>query len=189
MKDGMRFVDCDMHVMEPADIFDRYLDPKFKDRVISAPGRAGGSQMVIDGLSRAGDDDLQQYRKRNRNVSANQRQPLSGSRSAPYLGFAIERNYDPVAQVMGMEMEGVDIAVLFPTMGLGLIARDGMDPLLSDALCRAYNNWIYDFCQHSPDRLKFAAMLRFTTLRSPAASCGAALRNWERSVRSCVRIW
>ena len=161
MKDGMRFVDCDMHVMEPADIFDRYLDPKFKDRVISAPGRAGGAQMVIDGLSRAGDDDLQQYRKRNKKVSANQRQPLSGSRSAPYLGFAIERNYDPVAQVMGMEMEGVDIAVLFPTMGLGLIARNGMDPFLSEALCRAYNDWIHDFCQYSPDRLKFAAMLPF----------------------------
>ena len=161
MKDGMRFVDCDMHVMEPADIFDRYLDPKFKDRVISAPGRAGGSNMVIDGYSRAGDDDLQQYRKRNKKVSANQRQPLSGSRSAPYLGFAIERNYDPVAQVMGMEMEGVDIAVLFPTMGLGLIARNGMDPLLSEALCRAYNDWIADFCSYSPDRLKFAAMLPF----------------------------
>ena len=117
--------------------------------------------MVIDGFSRSGDDDLQQYRKRSKNVSSNQRQPLSGSRSAPYLGFAIERNYDPVAQVMGMEMEGVDIAVLFPTMGLGLIARNGMDPLLSNALCQAYNNWIYDFCQYSPDRLKFAAMLPF----------------------------
>ena len=77
------------------------------------------------------------------------------------MGFAIERGYDPVAQVMGMEMEGVDIAVLFPTMGLGLIARDGMDPFLSEALCRAYNDWIHDFCQHSPDRLKFAAMLPF----------------------------
>ena len=161
MKDGMRFVDCDMHVMEPADIFDRYLDPKFQHRVISAPGRAGGAQMVIDGLSRAGDDDLQQYRKRSKSVSSNQRQPLSGSRSAPYLGFAIERGYDPVAQVMGMDMEGVDIAVLFPTMGLGLIARDGMDPFLSEALCRAYNDWIHDFCQYNPSRLKFAAMLPF----------------------------
>ena len=161
MKDGMRFVDCDMHVMEPADLFDRYLDPKFHDRVITAPGRAGGSNVVIDGYSRSGDDDLQQYRKRNRSASANSRQPLSNSRSAAYLGFAIERNYDAEAQVMGMEMEGVDIAVLFPTMGLGLIARDGMDPLLSYALCRAYNDWISDFCSHSPDRLKFAAMLPF----------------------------
>lgn len=162
MKEGMRFVDCDMHVMEPADLFDNYLDPKFKDRVISASdGRAGAGRLVIDGFSRTGDEDMQQYRKRTHAVSANERQPLSGSRSAPYLDFAIESGYDAAAQVKGMEMEGVDIAVLFPTMGLGLIARDGMDPLLSDALCRAYNNWIYDFCQHSPDQLKFAAMLPF----------------------------
>ena len=163
MKDGMRFVDCDMHVMEPADIFDRYLDPKFLDRVISdgPRGRAGGGRMLIDGLSRNGDDHMQQYRKRSTSVASNERQPLSGSRSASYLEFAIERKYDAVAQVMGMEMEGVDIGVLFPTTGLGLIARDGMDPLLSEALCQAYNNWIYDFCQHSPDRLKFAAMLPF----------------------------
>ena len=141
MKDGMRFVDCDMHVMEPADLFANYLDPKFADRVISNPdGRPGGAQVVIDGLSRTGDEDTQQYRKRARSISANERQPLSGSRSAPYLGFAIESGYDAIAQVKGMEMEGVDIAVLFPTMGLSLIARDGMDPLISDALCRAYNN-------------------------------------------------
>jgi predicted TIM-barrel fold metal-dependent hydrolase len=117
--------------------------------------------MLIDGLSRNGDDHMQQYRKRSTSVASNERQPLSGSRSASYLEFAIERKYDAVAQVMGMEMEGVDIGVLFPTTGLGLIARDGMDPLLSEALCQAYNNWIYDFCQHSPDRLKFAAMLPF----------------------------
>lgn len=26
MKDGLRFVDSDMHVQEPGDIFDKYLD-------------------------------------------------------------------------------------------------------------------------------------------------------------------
>jgi len=163
MKDGMRFVDCDMHVMEPADLFDRYLDPKFKGRVITdgSRGRAGAGRMLIDGLSRQGDDDMQQYRKRSTSVASSARQPLSGSRSADYLEFAIQRHYDAEAQIMGMEMEGVDIGVLFPTTGLGLIARDGMDPLLSEALCQAYNNWIFDFCQHNPDRLKFAAMLPF----------------------------
>ena len=28
MKDGLKFVDCDMHIMEPPDLFDRYLDPR-----------------------------------------------------------------------------------------------------------------------------------------------------------------
>ena len=32
MKEGFRFVDCDMHIMEPTDLFDRYLDPAFKPR-------------------------------------------------------------------------------------------------------------------------------------------------------------
>jgi predicted TIM-barrel fold metal-dependent hydrolase len=164
MKDGMQFVDCDMHVMEPADIFDNYLDRKFRDRVLtSAPpaGKPGMGRVVIDGLSRNGDEEPQQYRKRSRSAASNDRQPLSGSRSADYLNFAIDRRYNAEAQIMGLEMEGVDIAVLFPTMGLSLIARDGLDPLLSEGLCQAYNNWIYDFCQHSPHELKFAAMLPF----------------------------
>ena len=29
MKDGLRFVDSDMHILEPPDLFDSYLDPKF----------------------------------------------------------------------------------------------------------------------------------------------------------------
>ena len=41
MKDGLRFVDSDMHIMEPPDLFDRYLDPKFKHR-ISVPVGADG---------------------------------------------------------------------------------------------------------------------------------------------------
>ena len=28
MKDGLRFVDCDMHIMEPVDLLDKYLDKK-----------------------------------------------------------------------------------------------------------------------------------------------------------------
>ena len=58
-----------------------------------------------------------------------------------------------------MEMEGVDIAVLYPTMGLGLLGRNNIDPRLSLAICEAYNNWIHEFCQYSPARLKFVAML------------------------------
>ena len=166
MKDHLRFVDSDMHVMEPPDLFERYLDPKFKDRVsvrVGAdghPNRGPAGMILIDGLPTS-DSDLQQYRKRTRPVPKNSTQPLSGSRifEAKRLDFAIERDYSSEAQVMGMEMEGVDIAVLYPTMGLGLLARNGVDPQLSLAICQAYNNWIHEFCQYSPDRLKFVAML------------------------------
>jgi predicted TIM-barrel fold metal-dependent hydrolase len=167
MKEGLRFVDCDMHIMEPPDLFDRYLDPKFQDRVITtigADGKPARGPIFIDGVPTSQDVELQQHRKRSRPFTdANTSQPLSGSRIAEEgrLDFAIERHYNAEAQVMGMEIEGIDIAVLFPTTGLSLIARDNMDPQLSLALCQAYNNWVSEFCQYSPDQLKFAAMLPF----------------------------
>ena len=170
MKDGLRFVDCDMHVMEPADLFERYLDPKFRDRVtvnIDSTGKPNpdttmAPPIIIDGQPSMSDLSLEMFRKRltkKPEEGTHQIQPLSGSRIHGHLNFAIERNYDPKAQIMGMELEGIDIAVLFPTMGLYFIARDNMDPRLSLAICEAYNNWLYEFCQHSPDQLKFAAML------------------------------
>jgi predicted TIM-barrel fold metal-dependent hydrolase len=165
MKDGLRFVDCDMHIMEPPDLFEKYLDPTFRSRVslpIGADGRPKRGTIVIDGLPTTMDAELQQYRKRRQPGPSHSTQPLSGSRAYGDTGpldFAIKRDYDPVAQLIGMEMEGVDIAVLYPTTGLSLLARDNMDPQLSLALCQAYNNWIHEFCRHSPDRLKFVAML------------------------------
>ncbi len=138
MKDGLRFVDCDMHIMEPPDLFATYLDPQCKDRVVlpvGADGRPRRGMIVIDGLPLSMDTDLQQYRKRNRPHTpgaVHSTQPLSGSRIAEEgrLDFAMARNYNAEAQVMGMEIEGIDIAVLFPTTGLSLIARDHLAPRL-----------------------------------------------------------
>src|SRR5262245_43737923 len=87
MKDGLRFVDCDMHIVEPPDLFERYLDPKFKHRVsvqVGADGRPkrGMQGMIfIDDLPTS-DIDLQQYRKRKRPGPTQSTQPLSGSRLA-----------------------------------------------------------------------------------------------------------
>ena len=86
MKDGLRFVDCDMHIMEPPDLFEKYLDPKFKDRVIlpiGADGRPTRGMIVIDGKPTSMDIDLQRYRKRSTfGRATNATQPLSGSRIA-----------------------------------------------------------------------------------------------------------
>ncbi|MBT3766335.1 MAG: amidohydrolase [Rhodospirillaceae bacterium] len=162
MKDGMRFVDCDMHVMEPPDLFDRYLEKKYHDRVsvpVDAEGNPKRGNIIVDDVPIGGDMLMQQHRKKVYNSTTTQQ--LSGSRIADSgkLNFAIERDYNAEAQIMGMQLEGIDIAVLYPTMGLSLIARNNLDPQLSAALCRAYNNWIYEFCQFSPDQMKFSAML------------------------------
>ena len=169
MKDGLRFVDCDMHIQEPCDLFERYLDPKFKHRVTTLINAKGEPQRswTFDGQRDNSDIDQQQYRKPNRGFNPDTGSMGAGlghisssrARQVNQLQFAIDRDYDAEAQTMAMVMEGIDIAVLFPTVGLGFLARDDMDPHLSLAISQAYNNWIHEFCQFSPDQLKFAAML------------------------------
>src|SRR5438128_12004276 len=124
MKDGLRFVDSDMHIMEPPDLFDRYLDPKFKDRIsvpIGADGRpkrGAAGLTIIDGLPTS-DMDLQQYRKRVRPAGSQTTQPLSAPRLLDTARpiFAIGRTYTAGGQAMGMGWAGLDIAVLDPSSG------------------------------------------------------------------------
>ena len=170
MKDGLRFVDSDMHITEPADLFEKYLDPASRSRVTTFVSPRGKNRRYlsswIDGRPVSVDDELERYRKpvgREKAASPNNGTDtgLSGSRvrTGGKLDFAIERGFDAEAQIMAMEMEGIDIAVMYPTGGLAYIAREDLDPHLSLAISQAYNNWIYEFCQYSPDQLKFAAML------------------------------
>ena len=170
MRDGLRFVDSDMHVMEPPDLFEKHLDPKFRERVttpVGSDGRPRRGYLIIDGLPMSMDRDLQQHRKPNSSAATSPITQAFGTAQLSdarlvregHLDFAIQRDYDAEAQVMAMEMEGVDIAVLFPTIGLNLIARNNLDPYLALALSQAYNNWIHEFCEFSPYQLKFAAML------------------------------
>jgi uncharacterized protein len=167
VKQGMRFVDCDMHIMEPADLFPTYLDPAFKDRVTFRVNKDGkpGHITALDGVPVSSDLELQQYRKPlapRGPARSGMGVPGGGTsrlQSTGRMDFAIQRGYDGEAQVMAMELEEIDIAVLFPTLGLSLLGRHDLDPRLSLALCRAYNNWVRDFCQYSPDQLKWVAML------------------------------
>src|SRR5260370_6503490 len=100
MTAGLRFGDSGRHIMEPPDLFDRYLDPKFKDRVSvpvgadGRPNRGPSGLIIIDGLPTS-DMDLQQYRKRVRPRQTQSTQLLSGSRiyDTGRLDFAIERDY------------------------------------------------------------------------------------------------
>ena len=67
MKDGLSFVDCDMHIMEPVNLFDKYLNKKFRDRVVlpvdsKEPSKRG--MIVIDGKATSLDHEMQQHRKR-----------------------------------------------------------------------------------------------------------------------------
>ncbi len=73
------------------------------------------------------------------------------------LGGTLGRPASKVEErLAAMDTQEIDTAVMFPTTGLG-IGRV-RDPQYQTALCRAYNDYISDYCKASP-RLKAVANL------------------------------
>jgi uncharacterized protein len=66
-----------------------------------------------------------------------------------------KRHGDPEVQLADMDTEGIDVAVLYPTLLLGGWRHTDLEYSL--ALHRAYNDWLAEFCSHNPARLKGVA--------------------------------
>jgi predicted TIM-barrel fold metal-dependent hydrolase len=60
-------------------------------------------------------------------------------------------------QVDDMDVEGIDVAVLYTTMLLGTWALRDKD--FAVALHKAYNTWLAEYCSYKPDRLKAVAVM------------------------------
>jgi predicted TIM-barrel fold metal-dependent hydrolase len=80
---------------------------------------------------------------------------------------------DPAARLADMDTEGIDQAVLYPTIGLYFSAVP--EPSSAARLAIAYNDWLAAYCDASPERLFGAAML---ALQDPEA----AARELRRAV-------
>jgi uncharacterized protein len=80
--------------------------------------------------------------------------------------------FDPVARLADMDLEGVDIAVNYPTPLLGV--SDIEDVESSAAACRAYNDWFATtYHAAAPDRLFAVALV---PLGDPATAAAEAKR-------------
>ncbi len=68
-----------------------------------------------------------------------------------------EGAYKPEAMITALEHDGIWGAIVQPSQGLLWYHLD--DSELLSALCRAYNDWIADFCKPFSQRLKGIGML------------------------------
>ncbi len=142
-------VDADGHVLEPRDTWQRYLDPEFRDRAIRIERDAEGVEvLLVDGRSHAA---LRGRLGALGGIGMDSADLMTvGQRS--YEEGCPPGGYDPHARLRVMDTERIDVALLYPTIG---IAWEGLvrDPQLATAYCRAYNRWIVDFCSADRRRL------------------------------------
>ncbi len=150
-----RTVDVDGHVAEPVKLMmDEYLDPEYKDRpmqfllddkgleYLEIDGKTseivhGGAGLGLDAGKAFGVEDQSQF--------------FDPGKMHYYDGM-IPASNEPEARLKWMNEEKVGKSLFYPTAGL--FWEDGCeDPKVAGAYCRAYNDWLIDFCKTDPERL------------------------------------
>jgi predicted TIM-barrel fold metal-dependent hydrolase len=170
--------DCDAHVTEPPWLWERardyltadelhdlrdsiWFDPDSRQLIVNGKAAAGlGSQRIggaagmVNVLSLAG-PGLKHDIQRALNVRNLDPKTALTAEQADYLDH--KGSYLPKPRLRDMDVQGIDQVMIIPT------DIDTYPWLLSapgaKAMCKAYNDWAYEYCQEDPERLYFAALL------------------------------
>lgn len=144
-------VDADSHVLEPRTTWIDYIEPAFRDRAIRIEiDDRGDEVLLVDGKP------LEAMRNGLAGMGGINLDPADAldrvTGRLHYEDGCPPGGYDPRARLQVMDDEGIDVALLYPTIG---ICWEGhvTDPALATAYSRAYNRYIVDFCSHDPRRL------------------------------------
>ncbi len=167
-REGYLILDSDLHMMEPDDLWARYLDGPHK---ANPPSFFGGQKAK---LTPSAEDKGNADRIRGMEVqgltipsfaqssgaTASSRELRRRSRARhPHFNVARSRGFDWTSTLTAMDIEGIDVAVMYGTRGRQILCHDALAPDYAAALARAYNNWAADYCKGDPQRLKFAAQI------------------------------
>ena len=186
-------IDCDGHILEPPDLWERYIDPRYRDRALrlridpddgyeyleidakraklTRPGTLG----TLGGMGKQVDEATQLRQRAMRGeIRPEEVRALRPGPELTYLKGAAFGTMDMKERVALLDREHMAKAILYPTLGL-LWEAELLEPELSAAYCRAYNRWIADFCRDSGGRL---VPIAHVSLGDPQA----AAREIERAV-------
>ena len=145
-------IDADGHLLEPPRVWEEYTEPAYRAQVIQIAQDAEG----VDCLKINGE------LRRDRNMAiaaACTPGGMSDAQRARTMSWddIVPGGYDPHERIKDMDLEGIEVAFFYPT--LWLIYGDITDPPVAAAACRAYNNWLADFCKAYPQRFYGVAPL------------------------------
>ena len=171
-------VDADGHILEPPDLWETYLEEKYRARALRIQvDNDGYEYLEING----------QPSKRSRKGSLG----LLGAMGEENMRPSPDRRYadsfpfgasDARERLSLMEQENLEYSLLYPTLGL-LWEVELTDPELSLAYCRAYNRWIADFCRDSGGKLVPIAQLTLLDVEG-------SVQELERAVKDgCRGAW
>src|SRR6266446_6100825 len=146
-----RILSADSHVIEPADVWTSRIEKRFLDRaprVIKRAGERSGDFFVAEGL--------RPFPVAGFAVAGVDPKDFAEQMASGYPGVRPSA-WDPVARIEDQDRDGVVGEVLYPSLAMRLFQME--DGELRAASFRAYNDWLADYCAHSPRRLAGVAMV------------------------------
>ena len=143
-------VDADGHILEAADLWEHYLEPRYRERALRLRRDEHGLEYLeIDGrpskVVRGGMLGML-------GGMGKQLSDVLPAAEHTYVGGASFGASNAAERVQRLDREGLDAAFLYPTLGV-LWEAECLDAELAQAYTRAYNRWIIDFCADSGGRL------------------------------------
>ncbi|MEY9706402.1 amidohydrolase family protein [Bradyrhizobium diazoefficiens] len=135
-------IDTDRHIMETWSIFSQYCEPDLMPFVYqrtTLPDGTGG--ISIAGRPTQFSDALWDNPYANRMFADDRFRPNK----------PLTEGLDPGGYLSAMDREGIDAAIITPTLAMGSCAAP--DGRIGSALCRAYARWVSEFCSIAPKRM------------------------------------
>jgi predicted TIM-barrel fold metal-dependent hydrolase len=173
-------VDADGHILEPGNLWDQYIESRYKARAVRVASTQHGSQYLeIDGRP---SKIFGPGRLGGLSAMGTTRDKGWSAEEMGYGGAAPFGAMDAGERVERLEREGLAAAFIYPTLSL-LYETELEDAELAQACTRAYNRFIVDYCKGSGGKLIPIAHL---SLGDP----DGAAKELERAVKDgCRGAW
>ena len=152
-----KIISLDNHVYEPPDLWTSRVEPKYRDRAPHIERRPEDDTdwWICDGLRGQGTGAGAQVGRRFEEPEKLKfADKVENLRPGGYL---------PEEHVKDMDLDGMDVSIVFPTVGLLLYSIP--DGELLTALLSTYNDWVAEFCQAYPNRIKGIAALNIDNVQ------------------------
>ncbi len=146
MRNGFKVFDADAHVVEPKNLWERFLDERYQHRVSwqqPFPGMDRFRPATVDG----------RYTQSTKTLYGRQQEAVRWTTEAMVAkyGEVVNKGFDGASVAESMKVEGVDLMVLYgPGYDMWV---DGIDPDLQAGMARAYNRWAEEMRETSSGRV------------------------------------
>ncbi|HEY7169059.1 MAG TPA: amidohydrolase family protein [Candidatus Binatia bacterium] len=160
MENSVRVIDIDGHVREADDLWERYLEAPYRSRAPQIEKVPNGQLLFrLEGTRHHRKPDESPFRIKPDGSAVNEHRDLAT---------------DPRERLKDMDRDKIERGLLFPSAALYLPSVE--DEAYAAALCRAYNNWLYDYCGADRKRLMAVAVI-------PPQEINVAIAETKRAIR------